>query len=1287
MKTTFLKLIDFEKVDTLLEGFNKSTGFVTAILDLEGNVLSKSGWRQLCTGFHRVHPETAKKCAISDTVLANKMAEGQKYHFYQCLNGLVDVAVPIVVKGEHIANLFSGQFFFEEPDKDFFRQQGAKYGFNPEEYQQALRNVPVVSREKVTVAIDFLLNMTQMISEMTYQKLELMELNEMIRKSEERFRSIFENNLATMLLIEPSTHRIVDANHAAEQFYGWSRAQLIQMTVGQINTLPADELQKVMEIAASQKRIYFKFKHRRADGSVRDVEIYSSKVEIDGKYYLHSIIHDITEQVEAENKILKSEQILRLFVEHSPASIAMFDNNMRYLVVSHRFLIDYYLGNQELTGRSHYEVFPEISERWKEIHRRCLAGETIRENRDAFQRADGSTDWIRWEIRPWYETDNQIGGIILFSEVITQQVESELELAESETYNRMLFEQSAIGLALTTFEGKLVDINTTFSNIIGRTIEETKALTYWDITPEKYKKNEKEQLKVLAQVGRYGPYEKEYIHKDGHLVPVRLQGLVIERNNEKFIWSSIEDISNRKEAEMRIIESEKRYRYLFENNPLPMWIFDLQTLKFLEVNEAAVLHYGYSAQEFLSMTIKDIRLPEDILDLEKDLAELQHTNQWSGLGRHVKKNGNLIFVEIISHQIEYEGRAVRLVLSNDVTEKIIAEQKLHETNEYLENLFNYANAPIIVWDNSYRITRFNRAFEKLSGYAATEVLGREIDVLFPKAKIQTSLQMIEKTTSGERWESIEIEIQRKDQTVRTVLWNSANILDSKENQIIATIAQGQDITERKQAAEELERFFKLVPALVCIASMDGYFKKINDVWEKTLGFTKAELLAEPFENFIHPDDIESTRQEVARQVSGIITINFTNRYRTKTGDYKRLEWHATPSIDGTILYAAALDITERKLAEKALTESEEKYRSIFENSSVAILLTTPEGQILSANDFACQLFGRTEKEICEFGRNSLVDRSDNRLRKLLEEREATGHARGELTFLKKDGTPFECEISSVLFTDAEGNKRTSMVIRDLTEQKLAEQEILKLNQSLENKVALRTQQLTNAMKELETFTYSVSHDLKAPLRGIDGYSKLLSDLYAKELNDEAQYFITVIRNSTMQMNQLIEDLLQYSRLERSQLRSELVNIRQIVDSILKINQDDLLVQNFRIENDVPDISVFADSGGIQIALRNLIGNAIKFTRSADKPAIRVSMNETPGSWVIEVSDNGVGFDMKYQHRIFEIFQRLHRAEDYPGTGIGLAMVSKAMQRMNGRVWANSEPGKGATFYLELRKPN
>jgi len=231
------------------------------------------------------------------------------------------------------------------------------------------------------------------------------------------------------------------------------------------------------------------------------------------------------------------------------------------------------------------------------------------------------------------------------------------------------------------------------------------------------------------------------------------------------------------------------------------------------------------------------------------------------------------------------------------------------------------------------------------------------------------------------------------------------------------------------------------------------------------------------------------------------------------------------------------------------------------------------------------------------------------------------------------------------------------------------------------------QKLEAANKELETFTYSVSHDLKAPLRGIDGYSKLLGELYADQLNGEARQFIATIRNSTQHMNQLIDDLLQYSRLERSQLRFETVNLEKIIGSILTLNGDTIKQYRFSIKMEMNLPEIMTDPNGLMIALRNLIENALKFSKASPAPEIEIKGMENEETYIVSVTDNGVGFDMKYSQRIFEIFQRLHLPEEYPGTGIGLAMVAKAMQRLGGRVWTESSPGNGASFFLEIPKLN
>lgn len=247
----------------------------------------------------------------------------------------------------------------------------------------------------------------------------------------------------------------------------------------------------------------------------------------------------------------------------------------------------------------------------------------------------------------------------------------------------------------------------------------------------------------------------------------------------------------------------------------------------------------------------------------------------------------------------------------------------------------------------------------------------------------------------------------------------------------------------------------------------------------------------------------------------------------------------------------------------------------------------------------------------------------------------------------------------------------------------SEGRVRRLNEELEDKVRQRTAQLEAVNRELEAFSYSVSHDLKAPLRGIDGYSRLLEEDYRDRLDAEGLRFLQNIRQGTAQMHQLIEDLLNYSRLERRSLQKASLDLSAIVQGVIVERRPEIEQSGVVMRLEVPSFTVSADREGLVIVLRNLLENAIKFSRGAQPPTIEVGASVAVDSAILWVRDNGIGFDMKFHDRIFDMFQRLQRAEDYPGTGIGLALVRKAMQRMGGRVWAESVPGAGATFYLEL----
>lgn len=252
---------------------------------------------------------------------------------------------------------------------------------------------------------------------------------EQLRESEERYKLLFESNPHPMWVYDLETLQFLMVNDAAIKHYGYSREEFLRMTI--LDIRPPEDHQRVLEnVAAVTEGIdeAGSWRHKKKDGRLIDVEITSHTLDFDGRKAEVVLAHDITERKLADEKLRSGERTLQLFVEYAPAAIAMLDRNMHYIAASQRYLSDYKLGDQKLEGRSHYEVFPEIPKRWKEIHQRCLAGATEKNEEDPFLRADGRTDWVRWEIHPWYDDTGKVGGIILFSEVITERKQSEQQI-------------------------------------------------------------------------------------------------------------------------------------------------------------------------------------------------------------------------------------------------------------------------------------------------------------------------------------------------------------------------------------------------------------------------------------------------------------------------------------------------------------------------------------------------------------------------------------------------------------------------------------------------------------------------------------------------------------------------------------------------------------------------------------------------------------------------------------------------------------------------------------------
>jgi signal transduction histidine kinase len=251
------------------------------------------------------------------------------------------------------------------------------------------------------------------------------------------------------------------------------------------------------------------------------------------------------------------------------------------------------------------------------------------------------------------------------------------------------------------------------------------------------------------------------------------------------------------------------------------------------------------------------------------------------------------------------------------------------------------------------------------------------------------------------------------------------------------------------------------------------------------------------------------------------------------------------------------------------------------------------------------------------------------------------------------------------------------------EMSLSETRYRELNAALERRVAERTAQLKGAYDELEGFSYAVAHDLKAPLRAINGFAHLLAEELPGEPSERVRDHLKRIRGGAVRMATLIDDLLAYSHIERRDLHATTVALPSLIDSIIAQYADEIERRQVKVTRDIEPLTLHLDADGFALALRNLLENALKYTRESTQPAVSIGARHGANGVFLTVADNGIGFDMQYYDRIFKVFQRLHREDQYPGTGIGLALVRKAIERVGGRVSAESSPGNGARFHIEL----
>ena len=738
----------------------------------------------------------------------------------------------------------------------------------------------------------------------------------------------------------------------------------------------------------------------------------------------------------------------------------------------------------------------------------------------------------------------------------------------------------------------------------------------------------------------------------------------------------------------------------------------------VSTNAAVGKMFAYPPDELVGKNIKMLMPEPNRSNHDNYLARYQSTGMTKaiGVGRELEgltRSGKVFPMELTITELSLEGKRMFVGLIRDVTERKLAEGM----RDRFAAVVDSSDDAIISKDLEGIITAWNRGAEKVFGYSASEALGQPMLLLLPPDLLEEESEILASIQRGQSVEHFETMRVRKDGTRIDVSVTISPIRDS--NGVIAGASKiARDITERKRAEDALreskEQFQAMangIPQLAWIADANGSIVWYNQRWYQFTGTTFEQMQGSGWQTVLDPDFVPIVTERWKNAIDAGIPLEMEYPVRGTDGLFRAFLTRVVPlkNSAGHVVrwFGTNTDISERKQVEERLALQAEQLqhsRQALEDQSLmlqSVLDSMVEGLVVANEQGKFILWNPAAKKLVGLGAADLAPNQWSDYYGIFYADKVTpippGQTpleraiRGEVVqgeiFLRNSLLEREVwlEINSSPLRGKDGVLRGGVAaFRDITQRKADELEIRTLNNDLEHKIAKRTEQLEVANRELEAFSYSVSHDLRTPLRHIAGFARILANDCGTAMTGEAREHLQRIEDAVHRMGLLIDGLLSMAVLRRQPLKLRHTELNPLVAEVISVLAPEC--EGREVEWRVGRLPALdCDAVLMSQVFQNLLSNALKYSSGRSRAVIEVDSIQQPGKPVtVLVRDNGAGFDMRYARKLFSMFQRLHTDAEFAGTGVGLATVHRIIQKHGGAIWAEAENDHGATFYFSLQ---